>query len=160
MSTPKDAYKNVLVEEVDFREPAPRIAAPKTQLCEIKREGKKHVLVVEDDVDTRILINRLLENCGYRTTLAEDGIDALLHMGKSEYDLILSDVEMPNLDGFKLLEMKNQKGIETPVIFLTSKTGHEDEEKGYELGAIDYIKKPIKKEILLLRIKKVIEKQK
>ncbi len=81
-------------------------------------------------------------------------------MGKSEYDLILSDVEMPNLDGFKLLEMKNQKGIETPVIFLTSKTGHEDEEKGYELGAIDYIKKPIKKEILLLRIKKVIEKQK
>jgi CheY-like chemotaxis protein/energy-coupling factor transporter ATP-binding protein EcfA2 len=160
ISTPKDAYKYVLVEEVDFREPAPRIAAPKTQPCEIKREGKKHVLVVEDDVDTRILINRLLENSGYITRLAEDGIDALLHMGKSEYDLILSDVNMPNLDGFKLLEMKNQKGIETPVIFLTSRTSSEDEKKGFELGAIDYIKKPIKKEILLLRIKKVIEKQK
>jgi type II secretory ATPase GspE/PulE/Tfp pilus assembly ATPase PilB-like protein/CheY-like chemotaxis protein len=158
--SPKDVYENALVEEVDFRKPAPKIAAPQTQPGEIEREGKKHVLVVEDDVDTRILINRFLQNGGYITTLAEDGIDALLHMGKSEYDLILSDVEMPNLDGFKLLEMKNQKGIETPVIFLTSKTGHEDEEKGYELGAIDYIKKPIKKEILLLRIKKVIEKQK
>ncbi len=160
MSTPKDAYKNTLVEEVDIRKPTPKIAAPKAQPSEITREDKKHVLVVEDDIDTRILINRLLENSGYRTTLAEDGIDALLHMGRSEYDLILSDVEMPNLDGFKLLEMKNQKGIETPVIFLTSKTGHEDEEKGFELGAIDYIKKPFKKEILLLRVKKVIEKQK
>ena len=160
ISTPEDAYKYVLVEDVDFRKPAPKIAAPKAQPGEIKREGKKHVLVVEDDVDTRILINRILENSGYRTTLAEDGIDALLHMGKSEYDLILSDVEMPNLDGFKLLEMKNQKGIETPVIFLTSKAGHEDEEKGYELGAIDYLKKPVKKEMLLLRVKKVIEKQK
>ena len=158
--SPKDVYENALVEEVDIRKPVPRIAASKTQPCEIKREGKKHVLVVEDDVDTRILINRLLENCGYRTTLAEDGIDALLHMGKSEYDLILSDVNMPNLDGFKLLEMKNQKGIETPVIFLTSRTSSEDEKKGFELGAMDYINKPINKEILLLRVKNVIKKQK
>ena len=54
----------------------------------------------------------------------------------------------------------NQKGIETPVIFLTSKAGQEDEEKGYELGATDYLRKPVKKEMLLLRIKKVMEKQK
>ncbi len=81
-------------------------------------------------------------------------------MGEAQYDLILSDINTPNLDGFKLLEMKNQKGIETPVIFLTARGRAEDEKRGLELGAVDYIKKPIQKEALLLRIKNVIKKQK
>lgn len=81
-------------------------------------------------------------------------------MGEVQYDLILSDVSMPNLDGFKLLEMKNQKGIETPVIFITARARSEDEKRGFELGAVDYIKKPIQKEALLSRVKHAIEKQK
>ena len=101
-----------------------------------------------------------MENSGYIVTIAEDGIDALLRMGESQYDLILSDINMPNLDGFKLLEMKNQKGIETPVIFLTGRSSSEDKKRGFELGAADYIKKPIDKEALLLSVKNVIEKQK
>ena len=77
--------------------------------------------------------------------------------GKDEYSLIISDVNMPNMDGFKLLEMKNQQGIDTPVVFLTSKSDSVDEIKGFELGAMDYIKKPFKKEILLLRIGKALK---
>jgi len=78
-------------------------------------------------------------------------------MGNGYYDLIVSDINMPNMDGYKLLKMKNEKGIHTPVIFLTSRSDSIDEAKGFELGAVDYIKKPFKKEILLLRINKALK---
>jgi len=158
--SPKDVYEKVLVEEVGIHKLISKTIAAHTQPDVEKREEKRRILIVEDDTVTRTLLARLLEKSGYDITLAKDGIDALLRMGKGEYDLILSDVNMPNLNGFKLLEMKNQKGIETPVIFLTSMMGPEDEQKGFELGAMDYIKKPIQKDILLLRVKNVIEKQK
>jgi DNA-binding response OmpR family regulator len=77
-----------------------------------------------------------------------------LHLGSKDFDLILSDITMPNLDGIKLLEMNKQKGITTPVIFLTAQTEAETEQKCLELGAVDYIKKPIQKDILLMRIKR------
>jgi len=153
--SPKDVYERVLVEEVHLHEPTPELIGPKTQL-----EEKVRILVVEDDIDMRALIYRLLENTGYAVTLAEDGIDALLQLGKSDYDLIISDVNMPELDGFRLLEMKNQKGIKTPVIFLTSRSSPEDEKRGFELGASDYLTKPIQKDKLLTRVKNVVEKQK
>ena len=66
---------------------------------------------------------------------------------------------MPNLDGFKLLEMMGQKGIKAPVIFMTSRIDPEDELRGFKLGAMDYIKKPIQKEILLLRVERMLEKR-
>jgi len=88
--------------------------------------------------------------------LATDGIDALITLAKEEFDLIISDINMPNLDGFKLLEIKNQKGIGAPLIFLTGRVGEEDEIKGLEMGALDYLKKPVKKDILLLKIRNVL----
>lgn len=63
---------------------------------------------------------------------------------------------MPNLDGFKLLEMVGQKGIKAPVIFMTSRLDPKDEAMGFKLGAMDYIKKPIQKEILLLRVERAL----
>jgi type IV pilus assembly protein PilB len=158
--SPRDVYEQVLVEEVDIQKATPEIIVPRTRPPEEKREDKKRILIVEDDKVSRVLISRLLENSGYIVIAAEDGIDALLRMGEAQCDLILSDINMPNLDGFKLLEMNNQKGIETPVIFLTSRSSPEDEKRGFELGAADYIRKPIQKETLLLRVKNVIEKKK
>ena len=122
-----------------------------------KLPDNKHILLVEDDRDIRRVVARLLEKDGYSVTVAEDGIAALLHMGKSTFELILSDVEMPNLDGFKLLEMKNQKGIKTPVIFLTSRANVQDEALGFKMGAVDYIRKPFNKETLLLRINSILK---
>jgi two-component system capsular synthesis sensor histidine kinase RcsC len=89
-------------------------------------------------------------------TLANDGIEALLYLGKQHFDLILSDINMPHLDGIKLLEAKNHKGITTPVIFLTADSTAEQEQKCLELGAMDYIQKPLQKAILLLRIKRAL----
>jgi len=114
--------------------------------------------VVEDDDDSRKLITRFLEKNGYTVTPAEDGVSALLQLGKDTFDLIISDINMPNLDGFKLLEMKGQKGIETPVIFLTSRSDPEDMNRGLGLGAADYITKPTKKDILLSKVNNVLAK--
>jgi type IV pilus assembly protein PilB len=124
-------------------------ASPKTV-----RIGKTSILILEDDLDTQKLIERILEKAGYETTVAGDSIEALLHMGKKDFDLILSDITMPNMDGIKLLEVNKQKGITTPVIFLTATTEAETEQKCLELGAVDYIKKPIQKDILLMRVKR------
>lgn len=158
--TPNDVYENVLVEDVEFEWPKPEKVVPTTLSPETKTGDQESILIVEDDEDSRKLITRLLENQGYRVTISEDGIDALLYLGKKDFDLILSDINMPNLDGFKLLEMMNQKGIEAPVVFLSSRDRGEDEKRGLELGAMDYIKKPIQKEILLLRVKSALEKSK
>ncbi|MBW2650005.1 MAG: Flp pilus assembly complex ATPase component TadA [Deltaproteobacteria bacterium] len=158
--TPKDIFEKVLAEEVTAAEmPAPREMGPEIIPASTNATTQASILIVEDDEDTRKLIARFLENDGYSVTTSEDGIDALLYLGKKDFDLILSDVDMPNLDGFKLLEMLNLKGIKAPVIFLTSRINPEDEEKGLKLGAMDYIRKPIKKDLLLLRVKRMLERR-
>jgi len=124
---------------------------------EKKSNNRPSILIVEDDKDTQSRMKIFLEKQGYEITLAEDGIDAFLNLGGKSFDLILTDINMPHLDGLKLLEMKKQKGIEIPVIFLTARTDLEAEKRGLDLGAADYIKKPIKEDLLLNRVKKVLE---
>ncbi len=116
------------------------------------------ILVVDDDPDLREFISFILSANGYNVTSTGDGIDAIVALSVQQFDLILSDVDMPNLNGFKLLETIINKGIETPVVFLTGRDKTEDEVKGYELGAEDYIRKPIHKNTLLLRISKILKR--
>lgn len=148
----KDIYEKILIEEPCYE--------PETELPMRKKEvsGAPSILVVEDDLDSRVLIEHLLKSRGYDAVLAKDGIEALLHLGRKNFNLILSDVDMPNLDGFKLLEMMNQKGVESPILFLSGRTSDEDESRGLELGAIDYIRKPIRKDVLLLKVQNILEK--
>jgi CheY-like chemotaxis protein len=114
------------------------------------------ILIVEDEPVTQRLLKKILEDRGYEVVMASDGIDALMEIGKRDYDLILSDLSMPNLDGFKLLDVINLKGIRSPVIFLTGSDDVEDEIKVLALGAKDYIRKPINRDLLLLRISKAL----
>jgi len=164
--TPEDVYNKVLVEEVPTKR-AEKITLKEQEEFKASEEGgdgetskesekEKTILVVEDDDDSRNLISRFLINAGYMVTLAEDGAAALLDIGRKDFDLIISDVNMPNLDGFALMEIIKQKGIKTPVIFLTSLSASEDEIKALEKGASDYLRKPVKKELLLLRVKKLL----
>ena len=168
---PKDIYDKLLIEEIDFgklpfKQSSAKIAPPETAPAEatvsaagpekLKKEEPPLILIVEDDSQTQKLIDPLLESRGYRIVIAGDGIEALLCLGKKKFDLVISDINMPNLDGFKLLEMMGQKGIEAPVIFMTSRLNPEDEAMGFKLGAMDYIKKPIQKEILLLTVERAL----
>jgi DNA-binding SARP family transcriptional activator len=110
------------------------------------------VLVVEDEIVTREHLVAILTAASYDVVTAEDGADALLLLSRRPFDLILSDIVMPLLDGFKLLEVVRDKRIETPVVFLTGRSGRASEAKALGLGAVDYVTKPIDREVLLRRL--------
>ena len=83
-----------------------------------------------------------------------------MQLSVQKFDLVLSDIDMPNLDGLRLLEILRQKNITTDVVFLTAPNKNDAaEERGLALGALDYIRKPVKKEILLLRLKNIFAKR-
>lgn len=118
------------------------------------------VLVVDDDVVTRELIKKYLRAEGYELEFAEDGVDAHGKIIRKKFDLILLDVLMHNLGGFQLMELLREESEGTPVIFVSAKTSVEDEIRGLRLGAVDFIKKPIHKDVLHLRVRNVLEMHK
>ncbi len=160
----RNVYENVLLEESEYRK-APKAAPPISPKAPSKPPaiimdsgpGTAKILVAEDDADTRALIARVLENQGYAVTTAADGIEALARLGEGAFDLILSDVNMPNLDGLKLMELKEQKSIATPVIFFTAE--EEGEARALALGAEDYIKKPVAKDVIVARVRRALERR-
>jgi DNA-binding response OmpR family regulator len=119
-------------------------------------EKDKAILVIEDDVVTREMIKKTLVEYGYEVSTAFDGIDAVLRLTKRNFDLILCDIFMPNLSGFQLLEFLKRNGLGIPVILVTASDNTEDEVRGLMLGAEDYIRKPINKNTLLLRVGKIL----
>ena len=115
----------------------------------------KKILVVEDDTTNMILVKKILTDEGYSVSSASDGLNALVEIGKNPYDLILSDITMPNFTGYQLLEFMQAKKIEIPVVFLSGHTSEEDEIKGLQLGAAEYLRKPVKPDLLRLRLKNI-----
>jgi signal transduction histidine kinase len=119
------------------------------------------ILVVEDAADLRIDIMEVLELEGFDVLGAGDGVEGL-NLAKSELpNLIISDIMMPNMDGYELLlKLQTQTRTATiPVLFLTAKAGKQDIRKGMGLGVDDYITKPFSHESLLLAIKARLDKQ-
>jgi len=114
------------------------------------------VLVVEDELVTRTLIEGILIGAGYEVVLAEDGAEALLELGKRKFDLVLLDINIPTLDGLKLFEIMIQKGIETPSIFVTALTDDQIRLRGYEMGATAFLRKPIVSETLLNHVQSAL----
>ena len=100
------------------------------------------ILLVEDDVVVRDALAPALERAGFDVTAAGDGIEAFLLLGSGRFDIIVSDVQMPNLDGMTLLRLLSQKGIKTPVILLTGTLADRDAELGRKLGAVGIVAKP------------------
>ncbi len=118
-------------------------------------EQKPTILVVDDTPDNLTLITGLLKDF-YRVKVATDGKKALQVAFSGEPpDLILLDIMMPEMDGYEVCrQLKNDlESRDIPVIFLTAKMEVEDEVKGFELGAADYITKPISPPVLLARVR-------
>ena len=117
------------------------------------------ILIVDDEEDIRELLKYNLNQNGYNTVLAHDGMDALIKID-SKIDLVLLDLMMPNLDGYqtcqKIRENLSTKNI--PIIFLTAKNTDDDEIKGFESGCDDFIVKPISIKKILVRIKNALKK--
>ncbi len=121
--------------------------------------AKKRVLVVEDSITSRVLLKNVLEGAGYEVTTAINGAEAWKILGKEKFDLIVSDVEMPEMNGFELTKKvrKNEKLKSVPLILLTSLGSEEDRRKGMESGATAYfIKSSFEQKSLLELIEKLI----
>jgi two-component system chemotaxis sensor kinase CheA len=101
------------------------------------------VLIVDDSFTTRTLEKSILETQGYTVSVAIDGVEALSQMRQQKFSLVISDVEMPRMDGFALLEqIKGDRRLaNTPVILVTSRDRQEDQQHGLDLGADAYIVK-------------------
>lgn len=103
----------------------------------------KSLLVVEDSITSRVLLKSILQAAGYEVATAVDGIDALTAMRTARFDLVVSDVEMPRMNGFELTTRIRQDATlkEIPVVLVTARESREDKERGIECGANAYIAK-------------------
>jgi DNA-binding response OmpR family regulator len=102
------------------------------------------ILVVDDEPDTLSLIEHTLRTAGYQVFLASDGKEGLHRARHEPYDLILLDIMMPDVSGFDVLrELEDSGDPHPPVVILTAMNRPEDQEKGEELGAADFLVKPI-----------------
>lgn len=113
---------------------------------------------MEDNKDMNRIIVKTLKMSGYSVDGCFDGEDAELHLLGAQYDAILLDIMMPKVDGYELLKRIRDKGIDTPVLFLTAKDAIADRVKGLDLGADDYLVKPFDFEELLARIRVMTRK--
>ncbi len=121
-------------------------------------ESKK-ILLVEDDKNFGTVLKDYLALNDYNVTLAKDGIEGLIMFKNSNYDLCILDVMMPRKDGFSLAKDIRANDKDIPIIFLTAKTMKEDVLKGYQVGADDYLNKPFDSEVLLHKIKAILQRK-
>jgi two-component system, OmpR family, response regulator len=118
-------------------------------------ENKK-ILLVEDDPNFGTVLKDYLMMNDYDVILAKNGMEGFK---KDDYDLCILDVMMPYKDGFTLAKEIREKNKEVPIIFLTAKAMKEDVLKGYKIGADDYLNKPFDSEVLLMKIKAIIQRK-
>lgn len=119
----------------------------------------KKILLVDDEEDILEFLKYNLEQENFEVLVSTNGNDALKQISQNP-DMILLDIMMPELDGFELYELirNNKESQDIPIIFLTAKSGETDEIKGLNLGASDYIQKPISPKKLIARIKSNLRK--
>lgn len=111
-----------------------------------------HILVAEDDVNTRRLMGAVLKENGYVPILAGDGAEALRIMEQKHVDLLVTDIMMPQMDGYQLTEALRESGHTLPILMVTAKEMPIDKKKGFLIGTDDYMVKPVDEEEMLLRI--------
>ena len=116
------------------------------------------VLVAEDERDLNNIVCKKLTAEGYSADACYDGKEALEYIEAAEYDVIILDVMMPEMDGFELIKTVRSCGISTPVIFLTARDSVEDRIAGLDLGASDYVIKPFSLAELMARVRAAVRK--
>ncbi|MFK5889153.1 MAG: response regulator transcription factor [Flavobacteriaceae bacterium] len=117
---------------------------------------KNHLLLVEDDESLGYLLSEYLKMNNFKIDWVKNGKNALTKLSKQKFDLCILDVMMPDMDGFKLAENINQQKINVPFLFLTARSLKIDVLKGFSLGAVDFIRKPIDEEELVVRLNNLL----
>ncbi|WP_314394667.1 response regulator transcription factor [Leptotrichia shahii] len=116
------------------------------------------ILVIEDEKNLNNIIVKKLVMEKYGVDSCFNGDDALDYIFSAEYDVIISDIMLPEIDGFEILKTIREKGIKTPVLLLTALDGIEDRVKGLDYGADDYLVKPFAFDELMARIRVLLRR--
>lgn len=119
----------------------------------------KRILVIEDEKDMAEMTRVTLEKSGYLVDLAYDGEEGLVKAKSSKPDLIVLDLKLPKVDGYKICEeLKSEDQFKKiPIIMLTARESSIEEKIGYAMGADEYMTKPYEPEVLLSKIKKLLK---
>ena len=123
-------------------------------------EHKSKILVIEDEKNMREILKILLEGEGYEVSTATDGVEGLGWINREIFDLIITDIKMPGLDGFQVLKKAQELSPETLVIMITAFGTTESAIESMKLGAYDYLHKPFKIDEIRLVVKNALEKRK
>ena len=124
----------------------------------MESEGKK-ILLVEDDPNFGTILKDYLTINNYEVTHAKNGMEGFEKFKRDDFNLCILDVMMPYKDGFTLAKEIKEKNENVPIIFLTAKALKEDVLKGYKVGADDYLNKPFDSEVLLMKIKAIMQRK-
>ena len=117
----------------------------------------QRILIVDDEPDIQELLAAYLQDAGYETATAGDGVEALSLFQKEQFDLILLDLMMPKIDGFGVCELI-RKESDIPIIMLTAMSDEADQLKGFNLNIDDYVTKPFSIPVLLQKIRAVLRR--
>jgi two-component system, OmpR family, response regulator len=121
---------------------------------------KKHILLVEDEENFGVVLKNYLELNDYTVTHCINGKLGLNAFKQGHFDICIFDVMMPEMDGFTLTKEVRTFNTSVPILFLTAKTQKHDMIEGYQIGADDYVTKPFDTEVLLLKIKAILTRNK
>ena len=119
-----------------------------------------HILVVDDDKNTRRLMRAVLEGDGYTVTTACDGEEALAVMDREHIDLAILDIMMPRMDGYEFTKTLRSANSDLPILMVSAKQLSADRKKGFLVGTDDYMTKPVDTDEMLLRIKALLRRAK
>jgi DNA-binding response OmpR family regulator len=119
-----------------------------------------HILVIDDDKNTRRLFQAVLENAGYKVYTADNGASALEVMDQEHIDLVIADIMMPQMDGYEFTKTLREADNSLPVLMISAKQLPADKKKGFLVGTDDYMTKPVDEEEMLLRVKALLRRAK
>ena len=119
---------------------------------------RMRVLVIEDDPGLAQLLERGLSAEGYAVDVSRDGVDGLWRAEHAAYDVIVLDIMLPGLNGFRVCSRLREAGVHTPILMLTAKDGEYDQAEGLDTGADDYVVKPFSYPVLLARLRALIRR--
>lgn len=117
-----------------------------------------HILVVDDDKNTRMLFKALLEAENYRVFTAENGVEALERMDQVHIDLVVLDIMMPQMDGYEFTRTLRESNNNLPILMVSARQLPSDKKHGFQAGTDDYMTKPIDEEEMLWRIKALLRR--
>lgn len=125
----------------------------------MNKTKKVKIFLLEDDSNLNDTIVDFLESNSYVVDSAFDGEEAADLLYENSYDLLLLDVNVPKMNGFKLLKDARENGVKAPAVFITSLNSVDDLEEGFESGCDDYIRKPFELKELLIRVETLLKRE-